>query len=44
MIRLDHEEEPAAPAIALAGTSYAKLYTSRKQLQCDRGHKRENAE
>src|SRR5271157_3952172 len=38
----DHEEEPAAPAIALAGTCYAKLYTCGKQLQCDRSHRYES--
>ena len=35
---MDHEEEPPVPAIPLAGTSYAKLYTSGKHLQCDRCH------
>src|ERR1039458_2585520 len=35
---LDHEEEPHMPAMLLAGTCYAKLYTSRKQLQCDCSH------
>ena len=39
---LDHEEEPDAPAIALAGTYYAKLYTCGKQLQCDRSHRYES--